>query len=54
MKNVSDTLAIRVYGPYAQASKLAWWVLVPGKGKKVFSTKLDMLTYLDKVTTVPK
>jgi hypothetical protein len=56
MKNVSDTLAVRVYGPYLEKNgDMAWWVYPPGKEdkRKACRTKLAMLQCVDSLTTVP-
>lgn len=53
-KKISDTEAIRIYGPYihGKSGRLAWYVLPPkAKQKEIFHSKIDMLQYIDKITT---
>lgn len=52
-KKIGETEAIRIYDPYyhEKSGRIAWFVRLPGKKKKVFKSKLAMLHFIDEVTT---
>lgn len=50
---IKETDAHRIYGPYVhgKSGRLVWWV-IPSHGKKrAFKSKIEMLRFIDEITT---
>ena len=52
-KKVQETDAHRIYGPYVdrRTGNLAWWIIPAHGAKRVFNSKLEMLAFVDRITT---